>query len=137
VVNGNADLLDFKLSDFKQVSSQIAIGSRPAYFHRMYEEALKQRHDQKAIKALTAPPPRPAPTVGPPSAQPFVASVDPLFAQPEPRTAETDEQTRTRFLAAAEREGFGIPTWVQTAGAEEVKRWYGHAVLEAGRERKV
>jgi hypothetical protein len=60
VVAGDGQLLDTKLSDFKQAATAITVANAPAYFERMWKEA---REKQSRPAADLIPPPPPAAAV--------------------------------------------------------------------------
>jgi hypothetical protein len=98
VRDGQGDLLDQVLGDFKQAATEIAVGSRPGYFHAMYADALDRL-----------------------GAQP------PAFRQPttHPRhQAATPDDSSTRFILDAERRGFAVPDHVRTADVATLTRWW-------------
>ena len=49
VRDGAGDRLDAMLGDFKQAATAIAVGSRPAYFHAMWNEEQKNRRVQPSV----------------------------------------------------------------------------------------
>jgi hypothetical protein len=96
---GDDGLLDRMLGELKQAATTIAVASRPAYFHRMYTDALEKHSRPAAI---------PATSRG-------------LFRPPED---EQSEDPRTRLIADAEERGFVIPDHIRSADIATVNRWW-------------
>lgn len=139
VATGVADLLDVKLSELKQVALSIAIRSRPAYFHRIWLEALAKRQ-LPAIAAVPDQEQRVPPTQVSAVPKPTVTSAVSPLPWLRDRIAESDqpasdEQTRARFTAAAENQGLTIPAGVRDGGTAQLKRWYAQQVLARAEER--
>jgi hypothetical protein len=98
---GDDGLLDRMLGELKQAATTIAVASRPAYFHRMYTEALeKQRRP-----AATSPGDRG------------------LFRPPED---DQSNDPRTRLITDAEERGFNIPDHIRSADIATVNRWWAN-----------
>lgn len=113
VRDGNDNLLDHKLGDFKQASTDIAVGNRPGYFHSMWREALEQRHDTATPEPL--PPPESSIRGSGPQ------SVGHFFHRSE--DSATDD-SRARMIADAERRGVRVPDYIRTADSSAVNRWW-------------
>lgn len=113
VRDGNDHVLDRLLGEFKQVTTTIPVGSRPAYFHRMYTEAFEKK------PAEATPPPVRASTSTDRRRGP--EPVRDLFRPPEQQ--EVDD-SRTRMIADAERRGFPIPDYIRNADTPAVNRWW-------------
>jgi hypothetical protein len=107
---GHDNLLDHKLGDFKQASTDIAVGNRPGYFLSMWREALAQR------QRPSSPPLTSRETANGPE------SVADLFR----RSADTasDQDPRARMIADAERRGVRVPDYIKTADLAAVGRWW-------------
>lgn len=99
VRDGDADLLDHKLSDFKQAATEIAVGTRPGYFHRMYAEALQQRHVEEML----------------------ATNVQHLFHDDRDGGGS---DSRSRLIADAERRGIAVPDYIRAADIRAVNRWW-------------
>lgn len=113
VRHGNDHVLDRLLGELKQAASEIAVGSRPAYFHAMYTEALERE------PVATAP--RPARVSPPAGRRRGPEAVADLIHPPAP----TDiDDSRTRLIADAERRGFPIPDYIRSADIPAVNRWW-------------
>lgn len=54
VRDGAGNFLDQMLGDLKQAATEIAVGSRPAYFHALYTDALEKRHADTPVRPSTA-----------------------------------------------------------------------------------
>lgn len=124
VRDGDGDFLDHQLGDFKQAATEIAVGSRPAYFHAMYTEALEKNRaaapfQSVPIPELTTTPPTPQ-TIGNPFAERQLSNPAP-------------EDSRSRMIADAERRGFPIPDHIRTADIRAVNRWWATLVTEPQR----
>lgn len=113
VRDGVDNLLDQKLGDFKQASTDIAVGNRPGYFHAMWREALEQR------QGATTPQPLPPPEASTRSNGP--QAVGDLFRRSEDTAAE---DPRARIIADAERRGVRVPDYIKTADLGAVGRWW-------------
>lgn len=104
--DGNDNLLDRLLGELKQAATEIAVSSRPRYFHAMYTEALG-KHGTVAT----------SPTI-------------PTAANPLPPPEPTD--ARARMIADAERLGVVVPDYIRRAEVSAVAQWWaaltdGHA----------
>ncbi len=110
VKDGEDKFLDQELGEFKQAASQIAVGSRPAYFHAMWTEQVQQRH---AIAGRASLPQTPAPTDEP-------ENLAQLFA----RRTDDHPDSRRRMIADAETRGFTIPDYIRTADDNVVSLWW-------------
>ncbi|MGB5102278.1 MAG: helix-turn-helix domain-containing protein [Steroidobacteraceae bacterium] len=117
VRDGADNLLDAKLGDFKQASTDIAVGTRPGYFHSMWLEALQQRSALDTAPSLPTPKSR---TSGP-------QAVGDLFRHSQNASAE---DPRARMIADAERRGVRVPDYIRAADVAAVGRWWA-AILEA------
>ncbi len=111
---GLADALDFKLSDFKQAATEIAIGSRPAYFHAMWtEEGENRRH--------------PTPSVASDEPHPSGTTLGNLFDRSQAQPTGIDPRI-TRMIIDAERRGFAVPDYIRTADLQAVNHWWAALV---------
>jgi hypothetical protein len=104
---GDDALLDRMLGELKQTTRAIAVASRPAYFHRMYAEALEHRRAGAALASRDAPRgfDLPAGLFGPSQDDP---SIDP----------------RTRIITDAEHRGFSVPDYIRNADIAAVSQWW-------------
>lgn len=112
VRGGHDMLLDHKLGDFKQASTDIVVGTRPGYFHSMWREALEQSRSD----ATLPPQPRSAARGGGPQA------VGDLFRRPQ---ANNPADPRLRMIADAEQRGFPVPDYIRISDLVAVTRWWG------------
>ena len=120
VRDGHGNALDFTLSDFKQAASEIAVGSRPAYFHAMWAEALEKR---------ATPVTPPAPT------RSRVSSDHPERLGDLFHHLPTDQHDpRARLITDAERRGFPVPDYIRTADINTVNRWWATLPEEARKQ---
>ncbi|MBI3784815.1 MAG: replication protein [Deltaproteobacteria bacterium] len=118
VRDGNGEFFDHMLGDFKQAATEIAVGSRPAYFHAMYSEALQNRHAETAVPSSTTPPHRTR-TAGEP--QRLGETFGDLFRDSK---SNQPEDTRGRMIADAEQRGFPVPDYIRSADLRAVNRWW-------------
>jgi hypothetical protein len=118
VRDGFGDSLDFKLSDFKQAATEIAVGSRPAYFHAMWTEETENRRHPTTPVASDEP-------------QPSGNSPGNLFDRPQAQPTGIDPRI-TRMIIDAERHGFAVPDYIRTADLQAVNRWWA-ALADATR----
>lgn len=100
VRDGNDTILDRLLSELKQVASETGVGTRPAYFHAMYTEALG-----KQASILSEPTPSTIPNL-------------PAERRPEPTDA------RARMIADAEHRGITVPDYIRRAEPSAVAQWW-------------
>jgi len=126
VRDGDGDFLDRELGDFKQAATEIAVGSRPAYFHSMYVEATQKR----GVETKVLPIPEPSPQLPTPSR---LHRLGETFRDIV-RTAQdhTPDDPRARLIADAEQRGFRVPDYIRTADIQAVNRWW--AGLTTGAE---
>ncbi len=113
VRDGQDALLDHTLGDFKQAAGSIAIGTKPAYFHAMYAEALANR--QAASSAADMPP------------RQLAEAFSHLF---EGRSSSSDPDGRiSRMIADAEKRGVLVPDHIRTSTDPlHVGRWWATTV---------
>ncbi|MFI5398310.1 MAG: helix-turn-helix domain-containing protein [Candidatus Binatia bacterium] len=110
VRDGLGDALDFKLGDFKQAVTEIAVGSRPAYFHAMWtEETENRRH--------------PTPPIASQEPQPGGNTLGNLSDHSAAQPADIDLRI-ARLITDAEHRGFPIPPYIHTADLQAVNRWW-------------
>lgn len=128
VRDGAGDFLDHQLGDFKQAATEIAVESRPAYFHAMYAEAV-QKHRTEAGASPTPQVPRRSSPTGEP--QRLGETFSDLF---HPTQEHIPDDPRARLIADAERRGFPVPDYIRTADIRTVNRWW--AALAAEPERR-
>lgn len=105
VRDGHDNLLDRLLGELKQAAGEIAVASRPAYFHAMFTEALEQ----------TA-------STGATSTDQHRAAVTGLV---DSFTPSKGTDPRLRLIADAERRGYSVPHHIRAADAATVNRWWG------------
>lgn len=106
VRDGQADLLEYVLGDFKQAATKVAVGSRPGYFHAMYKSALDEDHER---------------------GQTLRQPVSQLRHEPP-----ISDDSRSRLIVDAERRGFPVPDHVRGADIATVTRWWAD-LSDAGR----
>ena len=119
VRDGLGEALDFKLSDFKQAATAIAVGSRPAYFHAMWTEERENRRSTV---------PKPQHRTG---EQP--QRLGDFFGRPASDPTGTDPRI-ARLIADAERRGFPVPAYIRTADIQAVNRWWASLASEADKQ---
>lgn len=117
---GNDPVLDRLLGEFKQAAATIAVASRPAYFHRMYQEALEKYQTETEPKSAATPPP------GDHHRGPQ-AGAD-LFRPPE---NDQPNDPRARIIADAEGRGFSVPDYIRTADLSAVNHWWAGLIDSA------
>jgi len=124
---GDHQFLAHMLGDFKQAATTIAVGSRPAYFHAMYTEAL-QKH-----RAVADTPPLPQVSERSPTGEPqrLGESFGDIF---QPAQDHTVDDPRARLIADAERRGFAVPEHIRTADIRAVNRWWAALAADPKRQ---
>lgn len=128
VRDGQGELLDQALGDFKQAATEIAVGSRPAYFHAMWGEAL-QKH---------APSDLPLPTGSMLSDEPtrIGESFGHLFGSRRQETPVDPDGRIARMIADAEKRGVAVPQHIRASlDPAQVSRWWATVVAEESRPR--
>lgn len=125
VRDGAGNLLDATLGEFKQAATEIGVGSRPAYFHAMWTEAVERHASDQAPVSL------PAPKY---AHSTELQTVGDAFAHVLDHHQEHHEDPRTRLITDAERRGFRVPDYIRTADIPAVNRWW--AALAAEPERR-
>jgi len=116
VRDGLGDALDFKLSDFKQAATEIAVGSRPAYFHAMWTEERENRRS-------TVHEPHHQAGDGP-------QRLAELFARHESDPNGIDPRV-ARLIADAERRGFPVPAYIRKADIQAVHCWWASLTTDS------
>lgn len=106
-------VLDQMLGELNQAANTIAVGSRPAYFHTMYTDALEKHLDE------TTPQPARGPIPG--NRRHGPQAVRDLF-----RPAQDDQAVdpRIQMIADAERRGHSVPDHIRNADTSAVNRWW-------------
>ncbi len=117
VRDGDGDFLDQMLGDLKQAATEIAIGSRPAYFNAMFVDGMKKRHAEIAVRPPTTTTQR-TPTG---TLERLGETFSDLFRGSKDN--EPDE-TRNRMITGAEDRGFAVPEYIRTANLRAVNRWW-------------
>lgn len=126
VRDDNASLLDAVLGDFKQAAAEIAVATRPAYFHAMYHDALAARGTMGQAPAPTPAPDFPAAGFHRTSAA-SLESVRDVLA----RGATQADDRRLRIIADAERRGFTIPSYIRNADLQQVTEWWADLATDS------
>jgi len=111
--DGDGDFLDQMLGDLKQAATEIAVASRPAYFHALYTNALENRRTEPAV--------RPSPPTAHRTATSTLGRLGDLFR------GSKDNQpndTRNRMITDAEDRGFAVPEHIRTADLPAVNQWW-------------
>jgi len=125
---GETQVLDHKLSDFKQAATSIAVASRPAYFHAMWTEAMQQRAPVPPVPTST-----PARTVAgnPERIGGLFGSVGSV-PQASLQTPARDERI-DKLIADAERRGYPVPSHIRSSkNFAQVSQWWA-ALVEVPR----
>jgi hypothetical protein len=110
---GDDALLDRMLGELKQATGTLPVGSRPAYFHRMYAEAL-ERHRTDAFHDSAR----------------RADDARRLFGRPED---DSPVDSRTRIITDAERRGFSVPQYIRNADIAAVNQWWA-ALVEGSQD---
>lgn len=125
VRDGESQALDHKLGDFKQASTAIAVGSRPAYFHAMWTEVLQKR-------GIAIPAPSERSTR---NADDRPQRIGGLFGH----GGADDDPERDRIakiLADAQSRGHRVPDFIRTSNNfAQVSRWWAALVDPAIKDR--
>jgi hypothetical protein len=123
----NTDLLEAVLGDFKQASHEIAVGSRPAYFHAMYHDAALARGKSDDRPAPPMPPTQIA-TDDPVLGHTSLESVGTVLTRTH--AAHVDDG-RLRIIADAEGRGFTVPDHIRNADLQQVRQWWASLPVDS------
>ena len=118
VRDGNAELLEIVLGDFKQASAEIAVASRPAYFHAMYHDAL-DAHRAGATGSRI-----PLIANGSHQRHPTNPASFETFSDVLARRVPQGDDGRLRIIADAESRGFTVPSHVRDADLRQLSEWW-------------
>lgn len=99
VRDGNDNLLDRLLGELKQAATEIGVGTRPAYFHAMYTEALGKHASSPPTSSM----PHTPDTATPQSVLP---------------------DARAKMIADAEALGVVVPDYIRRAEVSAVAQWW-------------
>lgn len=113
VRDGIADRLDFKLGDFTQAATGIAVASRPAYFHAMWTE------EAAAHTATRSSGSTPRESGGGVPREGGLEHLDTRVS-----LARMPADLRGRLIEYAAAQGHAVPAGLAHASAEEIARWY-------------
>lgn len=117
---GETQVLDHKLSDFKQAATSIAVASRPAYFHAMWTEALQQR---AAVPPIPTSTPAKAASGNPERISGLFGSIG---SAPEASIqASARDERIDKLIADAERRGYPVPSHIRSSkNFAQVSQWW-------------